>query len=73
MRMVIHKGWSVDKSVRMSRPSFLSGLARTLDIGGVFDQTPSTGGYNADSRALADDWRAVGSDLLAAMHSTIGE
>lgn len=73
MRMVILKGWSIDKSVRLTRPSFLAGLSRTLDIGGQFDQIPATGGYNADARALADDWRAVGSDLLAAMNSAIGE
>jgi hypothetical protein len=72
-RVIIHKGWSVDKSVRLTRPSFLVGLSRSLDIGGQFDATPVTGGSNADARALADDWRAVGSDLIAAMNSAVGE
>jgi len=48
-------------------PSFLSGMARVLDIGGVFDeynQSP-TPAY-ADSVAILNDFRAVGGDLLVA-------
>ncbi|MEW6490360.1 MAG: hypothetical protein AB1578_20925 [Thermodesulfobacteriota bacterium] len=51
-----------------SMPSFLEGAARTLDLGATFDQ------FNAhpspavsDGRALAEDWKAVGRDLEAAL------
>jgi len=47
-----------------ARPSFGSGVARALDLGGVFD------GYNtspseaeADQRAIGSDWLVVGKDL----------
>ena len=47
-----------------AHPSFVSGAARVLDLGGTFD------GYNrsrseedADMRALQGDWAAVGSDM----------
>ena len=45
----------------------MSGFARTLDVGGMFDgfnEAPS--GEAADSLALAHDWMAVGDDLRAA-------
>lgn len=50
-----------------ARPSFMSGLARTLDVGGTFNgfnesQTPA----QADTLALSHDWRAVGDDLRTA-------
>jgi len=51
-------------------PSFLSGLARTLDIGSTFDaynQSKTTA--EADSRAIVADWCAVGFDLRAAMQT----
>lgn len=49
-------------------PSLLSGAARTLDIGGQFDDyndsaTPEV----ADARAAWLDWRAVGAEIWAAM------
>jgi len=47
-------------------PSFLQGLGSVLDVGG----TAEAGNYNvsltpkeADIRAMASDWLAVGSDL----------
>jgi hypothetical protein len=49
-------------------PSFLSGAARALDLGGVFD------GYNispspevANARGLVADWLAVASHLCGAL------
>ena len=48
-------------------PSFLSGMARTLDLGGAFDtynESPSPG--VADARALFSDFLAVGRDLVNA-------
>lgn len=49
-------------------PSFLSGVARSVDLWGVFSdynvsQTPEV----ADIIAMYCDWRAVGADLLAAV------
>jgi hypothetical protein len=51
-----------------ARPSFMSGVGRTVDLFGTFD------GYNrsntpkeADTAALASDWGMVGQDIYAAM------
>jgi hypothetical protein len=50
-----------------ARPSSLEGVARTLDIGGVFDSyNPSRTPEEADRLATASDWFAVGSDLRRA-------
>jgi len=51
-----------------AQPSFLSGMARVLDMGATFDEynTSPTGEY-ADAVALLNDFRAVGADLVAAM------
>jgi hypothetical protein len=50
-------------------PSFLGGMASVLDMGGTLvtyniSETPE----EADSRALASDWAAVGDDLKEACH-----
>jgi hypothetical protein len=48
-------------------PSFLSGIARSLDLWGVFvDYNSSQTPEMADLIALYADWRATGEDLLAA-------
>ncbi|HEV2989639.1 MAG TPA: hypothetical protein VG759_14445 [Candidatus Angelobacter sp.] len=48
-----------------AQPSLISGMARLLDLGGVFDS------YNisekADSVALFADWRVVGQDIQDAI------
>ena len=54
-----------------AKPSFLAGVGRAIDIGGVFDdynltETPR----QADARAMAADWQVVGDDLRAAMAIT---
>jgi hypothetical protein len=53
-----------------AQPSALSGMARVGDLFGLFDE------YNdapspeiADARAIYEDWRAVGEDLMSAMSS----
>ncbi len=51
-----------------ARPSFLSGLARLLDFGGTLKiyneyDVPD----NADMRAFAEDWRALGLDFRTAL------
>ncbi len=55
-------------------PSFLSGIARILDLGSQFD------GYNdsetdetADATALYSDFRMIGQDLQHAMESLSAE
>lgn len=52
------------------RPSFMSGVARALDIGGglsmqavLTSRTPA----DADARALASDWRITNRDVNKAM------
>ncbi len=51
-------------------PSFTSGMARVLDLGGLYDSyNTSLSDEAADRAALASDWRAVGSDLKQAMSS----
>lgn len=53
-------------------PSFVSGVARVLDIGATYDNgsyllsgTPA----EADARALRVDWNAVWRDLRSAMET----
>ncbi|MGH9498951.1 MAG: hypothetical protein ACRD3L_07385 [Terriglobales bacterium] len=51
-----------------SDPSFLSGLARTLDVYGLYDaHNASSTPLEADTRALASDWIVVGQDLQDAI------
>ena len=56
-------------------PSFLSGMARVLDLFGVFDAPPPCHcdlcAAQADARAVYSDWRAVGEDIsrAAAQHA----
>ena len=53
-------------------PSFLSGVARSLDLVGQFDEyNDSPNGAIADWFALLADWRVVGSDLTLAMDNVI--
>lgn len=50
------------------RPSFTRGLARAFDLFGSLDcYNWSRSGEEADGRAMASDWSAVGSDLASAM------
>ena len=52
----------------MTTPSFLSGVARSLDLMGQFDEDhDSPNGALADWLALLVDWRVVGTDLALAM------
>ncbi|MBI4827474.1 MAG: hypothetical protein HY804_01465 [Nitrospinae bacterium] len=51
-----------------AHPSFLGGMARVLDIFGVFTAyNYSRSPQEADARAIHSDWLAVGKDLDAAM------
>ena len=51
-----------------AHPSFVEGMARIIDFGGTLttfnkSRTP----HEADARAAAEDWRAVGDDLRFAV------
>ena len=54
-----------------ARPSFLEGVARIFDFGGTLntyylvssDEDPR----QADARAIASDWQAVGKDIAGAI------
>ena len=47
-----------------AEPSFVEGMARTLDIGNTLKKyNESETGQEADIEALKNDWRAVGDDI----------
>jgi len=49
-------------------PSYMSGAARILDMGGTFDEyNSSRTPEEADAKALYADWSVIGQDLLAAV------
>lgn len=53
-------------------PSFLRGMARTLDFGGILahaSYNQSEDGPTADAWAIANDWYAVGGDLKRSMET----
>jgi hypothetical protein len=51
-----------------AQPSWLSGVARTLDLTGQFDEyNESPNGDIADAKALFWDWRVVGHSLFGAV------
>ena len=53
-------------------PSFLSGVARLLDLSGRFDvYNDSVDPSIADARAIYSDWRMVGQDLAGAMTTVV--
>lgn len=56
----------------IARPSFLSGVARLFDFGGLLNSyrtvaTDPAAAREADALALYADWRSVGADLRTAM------
>lgn len=51
-----------------AQPSFLSGMGRVMDLGGVFDDyNTSETEAEAEERGLRSDWLAVGRDIADAM------
>ncbi len=51
--------------ILFARPSFVEGMARTLDFGGTLNEyNSSLSEEQADCLALNADWMAVGQDLL---------
>lgn len=57
-------GSRIQTDFLFARPSFLSGLARVLDVFGTFDSyNESRSGDEADIKAMFADWRITGQDL----------
>ena len=57
-------------SFRFAMPSFLSGMARTLDFMGILDGYQSgRSDERLDALAIYHDWSAVGDDVGAAMNA----
>jgi hypothetical protein len=57
-----------------AQPSFLAGIGRAFDIGGVFDDyNVSATPAQADARAIGADWQVVGKDLRDAMAAADAE
>lgn len=51
-----------------AEPSFLEGMARTLDLGNTLQKYNSSDTEEeADSEALKNDWRAVGEDIRSSI------
>ncbi|GIK61087.1 MAG: hypothetical protein HND39_01330 [Ignavibacteriota bacterium] len=51
-----------------SRPSFIEGIARILDLGSTLNEyNYSESEEEADARALASDWKAIGNDIKVAI------
>lgn len=51
-----------------SRPSFIEGIARILDLGVTLNEyNYSESEEEADARALASDWKAIGNDIKVAI------
>ena len=61
---------NIRSSFLFAQPSLLSGIARVLDLWGVFDwYNRSRVPVEADMRALYSDWYIVGTDLIDAKRS----
>ena len=59
---------SLYTSSLFANPSFFSGAARVLDLGGTFDAyNASPSPEDADAYALSNDWYAVGRDMQNAI------
>ena len=57
-----------------ANPSFLSGVARTFDLGGTFDfYNVSPTGQIANARGLWSDWLAVGRYFRESVEQFKGE
>lgn len=58
----------VSNGILRRRRSFLTGLASIFDFAGALQRPRRiASGPDADARAMASDWQAVGGDLWAAM------
>jgi hypothetical protein len=59
---------NVKSDFLFAQPSFASGVARTLDLWGQFDDyNRSDTPVEADGKAIAADWFVIGQDILEAV------
>ena len=56
-------------TLRFARPRWWTGVARILDLGGVFDSYNMGPSAELDARALSSDWALVGHDLRLVMEN----
>jgi len=57
-----------------ANPSFLSGIARTLDLGGHYDAyTFSPTSERADEKEILNDWRRVYEELVSSWRGIVQE
>ena len=57
-----------------ARPSFMEGMARVIDLGSTLQvYNDSQTELEADSKALQNDWQAIGEDILIAQKIYEGE
>ena len=55
-------------AILFARPSFIEGFSRALDLGDTLTEyNTSLSGEQADARAIAADWKAVGDDIRETM------
>jgi hypothetical protein len=67
-------GKKIQTDFLFAQPSFGSGVARTLDLWGSFDEyNRSESPADADATAIAADWRVVGQDIYDAMEKVDSE
>jgi hypothetical protein len=56
-----------DTAFLFARPSFLEGLARTIDLGATLDEyNQSVSPEQADLIAIRNDWEIIGEDIFTA-------
>ena len=59
---------SIQSDYLFAQPTFISGLARLLDLSGTYDRyNISPTDREADYKALLSDWYAVGQDIADSM------
>jgi hypothetical protein len=72
---VASRGESMGHMLRaLARSPFVTGLARSVDLLGALNQPMPYDARNSpqqDQRAIADDWRAVGRDIGAAVDQVL--
>jgi hypothetical protein len=66
--------WRTTGRFLFADPSFMTGMARVYDLGGLFDDyNYSTTPEEADARAIWSDWVAVGNCLWEAFDQVVAE
>jgi len=55
-----------------SRPSFIEGMSRVLDLGATLqDYNKSHTSVEADYIAISNDWKAIGKDIKASLQNYV--